>query len=77
MVSTYYAPRWQLFIERTTQAARQGLKFDQQTFDKEIRDFECQWAEASHTLTYPTPGDALITARELATKYKPLFDSEK
>ena len=77
MVSTYYAPRWRMFIERVTEAAEAGRKFDQQRFDAEIRDFECRWADASHPLNYPAPGDAAATARELSLKYKPLFDAEK
>lgn len=77
MVSTYYAPRWQLFIERVTEAARTGRKFDQQAFDREIRAFECRWADASHPISFPAAGDAVKTARELAAKYKPLFDAER
>ncbi|WP_290540967.1 alpha-N-acetylglucosaminidase [Alistipes sp.] len=75
MVSTYYAPRWELFIDRVTEAVRAGRTFDQKAFDREIRDFECRWSEASTPLTYPEAGDAVATARELALKYKPLFDS--
>lgn len=75
MVSTYYAPRWELFIERVTEAARAGRPFDQKAFDREIRDFECRWADASSPLALPAEGDALATARELAVKYKPLFDT--
>lgn len=75
MVSTYYAPRWELFIERVTEAARAGRPFDQKAFGREIRDFECRWADASSPLALPAEGDALTTARELAVKYKPLFDT--
>ena len=32
---------------------------------------------ASHPLTFPEAGDAVRTARELASKYKPLFDAER
>ena len=75
MVSTYYAPRWELFIERVTEAARAGCPFDQKAFDREIRDFECRWADASHPLTLPETGDAMATARELAVKYRPLVET--
>jgi hypothetical protein len=51
--------------------------FDHEAFDREIRDFECRWADASHPLTFPEAGDAVRTARELASKYKPLFDAER
>lgn len=77
MISTYYAPRWRLFIERVMEAARTGRMFDHEAFDREIRDFECRWADASHPLTFPEAGDAVRTARELASKYKPLFDAER
>ena len=77
MISPYYAPRWRLFIERVMEAARTGRMFDHEAFDREIRDFECRWADASHPLTFPEAGDAVRTARELASKYKPLFDAER
>lgn len=32
---------------------------------------------ASHPLTYPAPGNAVATARELVVKYKQLFDAER
>ena len=49
----------------------------QRIIRREIRDFECRWADASHPLTFPEAGDAVRTARELASKYKPLFDAER
>lgn len=77
MVSTYYAPRWELFLQRVTEAARAGRAFDQKAFDREIRDFECRWADASHPLSFPEAGDAVQTARELAAKYKTRFDAQR
>ncbi len=77
MLSSYYAPRWQLFIQRVTEATKAGRSFDQTAFDREIRDFECRWADASYPLTYPQAEDALATAHALAAKYQPLFDREK
>lgn len=77
MVSTYYAKRWDLFIDRVTEAVKAGRKFDQEAFDRESRAFEYQWADASWPLTYPAAGDAVATARELADKYAPLFDAEQ
>ena len=75
MVSTYYAPRWRMFTDRVTECAAAGRPFDQQAFDKDIRDFECTWLKPSHTLTYPEAGDAVIVARELAAKYKERLDA--
>ena len=57
------------------EAARAGRPFDQKAFDREIRDFECRWADASHSLALPETGDALATARELAVKYRPLIEA--
>ena len=76
MVSTYYAKRWELFIERVTEAVKAGREFDQEAFDRESRDFEYRWADAAYPLTLPEAGDAVATARELADKYAPLFDAE-
>ena len=44
-----------------------GREFDQEAFDRESRDFEYRWADAAYPLTLPEAGDAMRTARELAT----------
>lgn len=75
MVSSYYSPRWEMFLKKVTEAARQNRQFDQKEFDREIREFECAWADAGYAIDYPEAGDAKATALELAGKYKNRFDS--
>ena len=68
--ATYYAPRWNMFIDRVIDAARQGKPFDADEFFTASREFENGWIEP-RLLEYETgtPADDITESRRLYTKY--------
>ena len=59
-----------MFIDAVMAAAKAGEPFDAKAFDASIWEFENQWAQASHQIEYPQPGDPIEVAKELLEKYR-------
>ncbi len=68
---SYYAPRWAMFIDRVTDAAAAGRKFDAEEFYNASREFENAWIDPANEIEYLEPLDGLTVAREMYAKYAP------
>lgn len=68
--ATYYAPRWSMFIDRVTDAAKKGTKFDAEEFFKASREFENAWIEPRELTVEAEPAaDDKNVARDIYTKW--------
>ncbi len=72
---SYYAKRWEMFIDRVIAAAENGKKFDGDEFYTASRDFENAWIEPSNEIEYFEPLDGMKVAREMYDKYAPLIEA--
>lgn len=70
MLKSFYKVRWEMFIDDVTAACRAGVPFDAKAFDARIWEFENQWAQSSHKIEYPEPGDPVAVAEEILAKYR-------
>lgn len=70
MLTSFYKVRWEMFVDDVMESCKSGVPFDAKAFDSKIWDFENRWAQSSHKIEYPQPGDPIATARELAEKYR-------
>ena len=70
MLSTFYKVRWEMFLTEVMDSFKAGVPFDAKTFDARIWEFENQWAQSSHHIEYPQPGDPVAVAKEIAQKYR-------
>lgn len=67
---TYYTPRWSMFIDRVTEAAHNGRKFDADEFFNASREFENAWITPG-PFKRLTPANNAETARAMYEKYAP------
>ncbi len=72
---SYYAVRWNMFIDRVLQAMREGKPFDADKFYEDSRAFENAWIEPTNTITWLEPLDAYLTAAEMYDRYAPLISA--
>lgn len=70
---SYYAPRWQMFVDRVIDAAANGRTFDADEFYQASRDFENAWIEPSVTINYLESLDGIEVSRKMYDKYAPLI----
>ncbi len=72
---SYYAVRWNMFLDQVLQAMAEGKKFDADKFLADSRAFENAWIEPSNTLTWLDPLDTYTVARGMYDKYAPLINA--
>ena len=70
MLGTFYKVRWEMFVNEVMDSYKAGVPFDAKAFDARIWEFENIWAQSSHKIEYPQPGDPVAVAKELAEKYR-------
>ncbi len=70
---SYYARRWAMFVDRVTEAAGRGRKFDDEEFYNASREFENAWIEPSNAIEYLEPLDGVEVSRRMYDKYAPLI----
>lgn len=78
MLSGFYLKRWEKFLAALEASLQSGSAFDAAAFDRDLQDWERNWANQRET--YPTEprGDTLEIARRLWTTYRqPLADAFK
>jgi alpha-N-acetylglucosaminidase len=57
------------------EAARNGIRYDDKAFDEKIKKWEWDWVNAKEVYPSMPKGDAVQTAKQIWTKYKPLFQT--
>ena len=69
LVHSYYAPRWDMYINELASCLEEGREYDQDKFFRQLEEFENNWAiNGGSTLEYG-PMDAYVLCQELAEKW--------
>lgn len=68
--ATYYAPRWNMFIDRVISSMSDNRRFDADAFFKASREFENSWIEPREFTVETSPAaDDKSVARDLYSKW--------
>lgn len=70
LVSNYYAPRWQMYMDDVINAVESGRDFDATAFENKMKTFEDSWVESKQPISYERCYDVLVFSRGLLDKYK-------
>lgn len=70
MLSGFYKPRWQQFINLSTQALKANKEVNLQAFEHTIRRWEWNWVNSNEVYKDSTVGDPIQVANMLYTKYR-------
>jgi len=69
MFTAYFLPRWRAFFDRLNQSVSTGVPFDRAPFATAMCTWEQQWSRETGSFPTEPSGDAVTTARRLASKY--------
>jgi len=72
LLSGFYLPRWQMFIERLRTAVGEGKQFDEPALKEELRAWEEAWTRRTEPYPSRPKGDSVAVARELLSRYAPM-----
>ena len=70
LLKSYYAPRWQMFVEELISCVNEGREYSQDVFFARLTEFENQWAANEQNIEYNQPVDYIMLSKELLRKYK-------
>lgn len=74
LISTYYAPRWKMFLDNVIKSCEQNVEYDNQSFIDSVTTFEVDWTKSHDVLSIHTSkSDDMIKMSELYIKYKNLI----
>jgi alpha-N-acetylglucosaminidase len=76
LISGFYLPRWRMFFERLDKSLENGVTFDAESFEKDIRKWEAEWGRLSEPYPDKPQGDTLAVVRRLWEKYQALAITE-
>ncbi|MFB9863608.1 alpha-N-acetylglucosaminidase [Rufibacter immobilis] len=76
MLTGFYRPRWNQFIEEVNAAMAQGKNFSQKDFDAKIKDWEWQWVNSHESYPDKPKGNPLEEARKLYQKYQTVLKGQ-
>jgi len=71
MLNGFYLKRWEKFYAALAAALAAGGAFDQPAFDRELQQWELQWADGHESYSARPRGDSLALSRRLWAKYEP------
>lgn len=77
LMKTYYAGRWELFINEVIAAVKNNANFDEKRFLKESIDFESNWVLQQTEFTSKTTGNCIKLNNDLFKKYEGLIRNRK
>jgi alpha-N-acetylglucosaminidase len=69
LISNYYAPRWNMFINEVTDCCIQHRTFDEKAFNDKCYRWGRKFIDLSMKIHYPQSGDGVARARALYRKY--------
>jgi len=72
LLTGFYLPRWERFIERLNGALAAGTAFDADAFEEEIRAWEEAWTHGREPYPAEPSGEPVAEARRLLKRYGPL-----
>jgi alpha-N-acetylglucosaminidase len=70
LVSNYYTPRWELFINQVIEAVNQGKEFDQTKFTETSKQMEWDWAHNDQKFSTLIKPNTVSEAKKILNKYK-------
>lgn len=77
ITSSYYAPRWQMFIDKATECVKTGTKFDEKAFLAQLQDFEHGWARSLDKINEPVVEKPFENVSNIFNKYKERIANRK
>ena len=69
LIDTYYAPRWQMFVDEIRACIKEGREYDQEAFFKRLTEFEDGWVAEETLMEYRPATDYMELSRALYEKY--------
>ena len=69
LLVNFHLPRWELFVRRLDEALEAGKEFDADAFEKEMQQWEDQWAHGTEHYPAKPTGDSVAVARKLWDQY--------
>jgi alpha-N-acetylglucosaminidase len=69
LLSQYYAPRWERFINEVIAAAEKKEAFDEKAFRERCIAYENEWVKPENKIRYNAGGDGIKVARQMYRKY--------
>ncbi|KJE88736.1 lysosomal alpha-N-acetyl glucosaminidase [Capsaspora owczarzaki ATCC 30864] len=69
LMSSYYRPRWELFVSFASAAAESDLPFNDAAFNAAVLEVEKAWQHSHHNFTVTPLGDSIAIATRLRAKY--------
>lgn len=70
LIKSYYAPRWNLYINELISCCEKNINFDQEQFDTNISRLENNWVDSKSPISVTPNGNLLEFSRHLLSKYK-------
>lgn len=68
-VSSYCAPRWDMFFDEIIECMETGKEYDQEAFFERCTQFENQWVENEQEISYKEPVCPVDLSRKLIERY--------
>lgn len=69
LLSSYYAPRWEMFIDEILSCIRENRKYDEKEFFTILTEFENRWVAEEPSIIRKDPTDFKALSRTLIVKY--------
>lgn len=72
LISTYYKPRWEMFVNDVMAASTENKAFDAKAFSEKVQNFEVEWTK-SNKVPSAKLGNSVKLSEKLYSKYQPLI----
>lgn len=69
LISNYYAPRWNMFIDEVIKCNSQSIQFNEKDFSIRCHKWGRKFIEPSTIISYPQEQNGIILAKKLFIKY--------
>ena len=69
LIDSYYAPRWEMFIDEILSCIREGREYDEKAFFERLDDFEEDWAVNDRDIDYRDPVDFIELSHQILERY--------
>ena len=69
LIQSYYAPRWEMYVEELISCLKEGREYDQTAFFEKLTAFENTWAVEGCNISYREQVDAYVLCLQLADKW--------
>jgi alpha-N-acetylglucosaminidase len=70
LMGTYYAPRWNMFLDEVIKSSQNGVQFDSENFLEKTSQMEWDWAHCNSEFTTNPTNNTVKISKFLLYKYK-------